>query len=454
METFSRGDTSQQPNNAPASLTMDRFLRPGDAQATQPSPAQFNMFMSQLPDTRLTDSSQKLADGQLLPNVNIDRQQFRFTEQNFADAAVESAKTGKPIVALFGRPGTPASDNAQQKIAPHLQKQFGDRAEFVSINMDTPQGQKLAQAFNGSNESPYMAVLSLGRTADGKVKPVSAPSMGFRAGDVNACTNELNNLLPAADRSMQLAGFLRAEKPPTATDKPPTGPTGPNGPGPTGPGDIRPASDTTQQPSDIKPASDLQQDKPMQPASPYKTEAERKLAEAVAEDMKRVDALAAARKKNPGVTPADIPSTPNDTTVPPKDRVTPPQDKPKVPTDGKYKFTEGDFDQAVQAAIAQGKPIVLKVGASWCGPCNQMERNAWPKVQDVLKDNAIYVNVDADKAPDIRQRFGVTSYPTIMVLKPTQGDNGSVSFQHVGEQGSVMGAQQLRDYLQRNLGVR
>lgn len=454
METFTRGDTSQQPNTPPASFTMDRFLRPGDVQSTQPAPGQFNMFMSQLPDTRLTDSSQKLADGQLLPNVNIDRQQFRFTEQNFADAALESEKTGKPLVAIFGRSGNAASENVQQKVAPQLQQQFGDRAEFVSINMDTPQGQKLAQAFNGSNESPYMSVLSLGRTPDGKIKPVSAPSMGFRAGDVNACAKELNELLPVADRSMQLAGFLRTEKT-TTTDKPPTGP---NGPGPTGPGDIRPASDTTQPPAEVKPASDVRPDKPPTPQeSPYKTDAERKLAEAVAEDLKRVDALAAARKKNPGVTPADIPATPNDTTVPPKDRVDPqdkPQDKPKVPSDGKYKYSDADFDQAVQAAIAQGKPIVLKVGASWCGPCNQMERNAWPQVQDVLKDNAIYINVDADRAPEIRQRFGVTSYPTIMVLKPTQGDNGSVNFQRVGDQGSVMGAQQLRSYLQRNLGLK
>lgn len=441
---------------------MDRFLRSGDQ--PQVTPASFNNYLAQLPDTRLMDSTQKLGDGQILPSVDIDRQQYRFTEQNFNDATLESARSGKPIVALFGRTGNAATENMQQKVAPALQKQFGDRAEFVSINMDSPQGQKLAQQFNGSNESPYVAVLSLGRTPDGKVKPVSAPSMGFRAGDAAACSKELNKLLPAADRSMQLAGFLREEKAPSpqTTDRPPTGPGGPNpttDKPPTGPGNVADKPPTGPngpvQDREVKPAADVRNvpsDKPPQ-GNPYKNEAERKLAEMVAEDMKRVDALAAARKTDRplGVTPQDIPSIvpPSDTTVPPK-----PGDRPKPPTDGKYKFTEADFDQAVQSAIAQGKPIVLKVGATWCGPCNQMERDAWPKVQDVLKDNAVYINVDADKAKNIAQRFGVSSYPTIMVLKPTQSANGSVDFQPMGNRGSTMGAQQLRAYLIKNLGLK
>jgi thiol:disulfide interchange protein DsbD len=88
--------------------------------------------------------------------------------------------------------------------------------------------------------------------------------------------------------------------------------------------------------------------------------------------------------------------------------------------------TPAEFDAAVQAARAEGKPILVDFTAEWCVICKEIDRNVFanPAVQARLKDVAfIRADVtDYNKASrDLMQRFGVMGPPTILFVDPETG---------------------------------
>jgi thioredoxin-like negative regulator of GroEL len=78
-----------------------------------------------------------------------------------------------------------------------------------------------------------------------------------------------------------------------------------------------------------------------------------------------------------------------------------------------------NFEQAVQAARQQGRPIFVDFSTSWCSVCKQMDRTtlADPAVVSRL-DNFIKVKVDGDAFPQLCQAYGVEAYPTFVHLDP------------------------------------
>ena len=63
-------------------------------------------------------------------------------------------------------------------------------------------------------------------------------------------------------------------------------------------------------------------------------------------------------------------------------------------------------------------PVLVDFFATWCGPCKMMA----PVLDRVYK-------VDVDQEPELAQRFGVMSVPTLIVFK-----DGSAARQFVGVQ--------------------
>lgn len=85
--------------------------------------------------------------------------------------------------------------------------------------------------------------------------------------------------------------------------------------------------------------------------------------------------------------------------------------------------TVADFDQAVAAATAAGKPLMLDFYADWCTSCIEMERYTFtsPEVHAALGDALLLqADVTANDAADkaLLARFGIFGPPTIVFFGP------------------------------------
>lgn len=74
------------------------------------------------------------------------------------------------------------------------------------------------------------------------------------------------------------------------------------------------------------------------------------------------------------------------------------------------------LDAAKRRALNENRPLLVRVGASWCGPCHKLDEEiAKPEVQDELKRWAI-VYVDSDNSPDEVARLDVGPIPALRVI--------------------------------------
>lgn len=71
-------------------------------------------------------------------------------------------------------------------------------------------------------------------------------------------------------------------------------------------------------------------------------------------------------------------------------------------------------------------PILLDIGATWCGPCKALA----PIVEEIAAEydgKALVCKVDVDEAPEIAAEFRVRNVPTVLFIK-----NGNAVDKSVG----------------------
>ncbi|HUK64217.1 MAG TPA: thioredoxin fold domain-containing protein [Dongiaceae bacterium] len=91
------------------------------------------------------------------------------------------------------------------------------------------------------------------------------------------------------------------------------------------------------------------------------------------------------------------------------------------------------WDDGLAEAKSTGHPVLVDVYTDWCGWCKRMDRDVYsrPEVRDYLGRNWVAVRINAEAntpahylghettEAEIADRFGVRSYPTTVMLKPT-----------------------------------
>ena len=88
-------------------------------------------------------------------------------------------------------------------------------------------------------------------------------------------------------------------------------------------------------------------------------------------------------------------------------------------------ITDANFDTDVIKSV---KPVLVDFWAVWCGPC-QMQGPIIDDVAKTMDGKAKVGKINVDENPQMAQKYGVMSIPTIMIFK-----DGTVVKQFTGVQ--------------------
>ena len=77
-------------------------------------------------------------------------------------------------------------------------------------------------------------------------------------------------------------------------------------------------------------------------------------------------------------------------------------------------------DEAFERARMEEKLVLLSIGACWCHWCHVLDRSSYsdPQVVELINDRYVPIRVEADRRPDIQDRYLMGGWPTTAVLTP------------------------------------
>ena len=86
------------------------------------------------------------------------------------------------------------------------------------------------------------------------------------------------------------------------------------------------------------------------------------------------------------------------------------------------KLTKDNFKETVMEA---DQPVLIDLWATWCGPCKMIA----PIITEIAEErnDIVVCKVNVDEEEELSAQFGISSIPTLVVIK-----NGKVTAKSVG----------------------
>lgn len=88
-------------------------------------------------------------------------------------------------------------------------------------------------------------------------------------------------------------------------------------------------------------------------------------------------------------------------------------------------ITTSEFQEKV---LNSSKPVLVDFFVTWCGPCKMMAPVLDELAGEVAGKAEVY-KVDVDAEPQLAQKYGIMSVPTMIIFK-----NGAIDNQFIGVQ--------------------
>ncbi|MFN8187573.1 MAG: thioredoxin [Gaiellales bacterium] len=98
--------------------------------------------------------------------------------------------------------------------------------------------------------------------------------------------------------------------------------------------------------------------------------------------------------------------------------------------------TTATFDTEV---LGSDEPVIVDFWAEWCGPCRAVAP-VLDKIAEERTGEVRVVKVNIDEEPELAQRYGIMSIPTIVLFKG-------------GEPAAAAVGAQPKSMLEKNLGL-
>lgn len=86
-------------------------------------------------------------------------------------------------------------------------------------------------------------------------------------------------------------------------------------------------------------------------------------------------------------------------------------------------FDETNYDDMVKSGV-----VLVKFGANWCQPCNLMTP-ILGRLEKEYDGKVVFGSVNVDENPELSNRFGISSIPSLFFYK-----NGEIVNQILGVQ--------------------
>jgi len=92
----------------------------------------------------------------------------------------------------------------------------------------------------------------------------------------------------------------------------------------------------------------------------------------------------------------------------------------KKDTKDGIQFFNGTFQEALEKAKAENKPIFLDIYATWCGPCKKLKKNTFSDkaVGEYYSKNYINIaiNGETNEGRMLAEKYKIQGYPTLLIV--------------------------------------